>query len=140
MSKIPECSRCGIWYGQRGQLAAVVVDGLGRSHRALAPPSRDEDRWDWLNNLWAQHGLDIELVLPESVGRSSTLGRLALAREIPVWLVPDVLVAAIGAAAFSRERLDAMAAVLARLPDVPSWRPHLRAITWSGDPRQMHLL
>jgi len=133
-------ARCGVWYGDRGQLVAVVVDTEGRCHKTPPPPLQDSDRWDWLDQLWGEHGLDVELVLPESVGRSNRLGRLALEHGIPLWLAPDVLVDAIREAALARPRLATVAAVLARLPDVRAWRAHLRRVRSLEDHRQLVLL
>jgi hypothetical protein len=129
-------SRCGIWSGSGGLVAALInTEGRRVPYRV---PGGDEARWDWLHHLQGEQGLDLELVLPESLGRTDPIGQLALAREIPLWLAPDGLVKAIRDAA----RLNglAAAAMLARLPACKAWRYHLRRVVALRDPRQLPLL
>ncbi len=129
-------SRCGIWSGSRG-LVAALVDTEG--HRVALPvPHGDEERWDWLHRLQGEQGLDLEIVLPESLGRTDPIGQLALAREMPLWLTPDGLIEAIrGPAHLSG---PATAAMLARLPACKTWRYQLHRVIALRDPRQLSLL
>lgn len=133
-----ETTRCGLWR-ERGRVVAVAVDTEGRCHRLAPPPSDESGCWDWLLELGAGHGLDVELALPESMA-CTCLASLAVEHGIPVWLVPDPLVDAIRHVAFARQHRPWVAALLARLPDGRTWRPHLRRPVSSRDPRQLRLL
>lgn len=131
-------TRCGLWR-MRGRTIAVVVDTEGRCQRIAPPPDDDSGYWDWLSGLGAEHGLDVELAVTESMARSDSLLHLAQHSNIPVWLIPDKLADAIRYVAFAHQRGHSVAALLARLPDAGSWRPRLRQVS-NTDPRQMRLL
>jgi hypothetical protein len=140
MSLSPRYPRCGISRARRG-LRAALIDTAGYLHRLAAPPEEDDSaRFDWLADLEAHHGLDLELVLTDGLARTDPLGRLALARNIPLWLAPDELLTAICKAARAQTRADDAAAILARLPACGAWRPHLRRVRSLNDPRQILLL
>lgn len=132
-------TRCGLWR-DRSCTIAVVLDTEGHCQRIAPPPENESECWDWLLYLGADHGLDVELALPESMVTISCLPRLAVENGIPVWLVPDKLLDAIRAVAFARQRRPWVATLLARIPDVRAWRPHLRRLLSSRDPRQLLLL
>ena len=131
-------TRCGIWRGARASsLLATVVDTEGRRFTTRVP--HDESRrWDWLSQLCGEHGLDLEIVLPDSLVKTDPIARLALAHDLHVWLAPDTLVR--GLREVARLRGHAVAAMLARLPDSNAWRFHLRRVVSLDDPRQLEFL
>lgn len=133
-----DTTRCGLWR-ERGRTVAVVVDTEGRCLRIAPPPDDASGYWDWLTCLGAEHGLDVELALTESMARSDSFLHLAQHGGIVVWLIPDKLVDAIRHVAFDHQRRHWVAALLARLPSAGAWRAHLRRQVFS-DERQMLLL
>lgn len=133
-------SCCGLWLARR-RLVAVVVDDDGRASPAVAAALTDEARWGLLESLDAVHGLDCELVLPEGLARVDSVGRLALARGLAVWVAPERLIDAIRrAAALATGPPARTAAMIARLSLVPAWRAHLRRLGPPLDRRQLPLL
>ena len=132
--------RLGLFPSRAG-LCAAGVDTEGRCHYFRPPlPSDDDERWDWLCTIRHLQGPDMELVIPDSLARLDRIGRLALCCNIPVWLAPDPLVAAISQVAFGRAFPRSVATVLARLPSCSAWRPHLRRVTSLDDSRQILLV
>lgn len=132
------CARCGIWRGTSARaVVAAVVDAEGR-RSVTRVPNDDAERWDWLTSLQGAHGADLEIVLPDSLAKTESIGRLALAHELPLWLAPDVLVGSLRDVA--RLRAHATAAMLARLPECRAWRFHLRRAVSLDNPRQLTLL
>jgi hypothetical protein len=132
------CARCGIWRGARApSLVATVVDTEDRCSPTHVPCD-DSHRWDWLAQLWNEHGLDLEIVMPDSLVRADPIARLALARQMTIWLAPDPLIQGLREA--TRLRTHAVAAMLARLPECKAWRFHLRRVVSIDDPRQLALL
>lgn len=93
-----------------------MVDTEGRCLRNAPPPDDESGYWDWLSSLGAEHGLDVELALTESMARRDSLLHLARQGGIPVWLVPDRLLDAIRYVAFAHQRGHWVAALLARSP------------------------
>jgi len=132
-------TRCGLWR-ERGRTVAVVVDTEGRCQRLAPPPDDESERWDWLSSLAAEHGLDVELALTESMARSDSLLHIAQQNGIQTWLIPDELADAIRYVAFGHQRGHWVAALLARIPDAGAWRAHLRRQVSNDDSRQILLL
>jgi hypothetical protein len=97
-------------------------------------------RWELLGRLDARHGLDCELVFPETMLRRDAICRFALERRHVTWAAPNQLVDAIRHAA-ALDRAPRTAAMLARLALVPALRQHLRRVELVGtDWRQLTLL
>jgi hypothetical protein len=129
---------CGLWLSQR-RVLAVAVDDDGRAAAPLVALD-DDDRWELLGRLDAEHGLDCELVFPESMLRSDVICRYALERRHVTLVAPSQLVEAIRRAA-GLDRAPRTAAMIARLALVPTLRHHLRRIEHvAGDWRQLSLL
>jgi hypothetical protein len=129
---------CGLWSSQR-RVLAVVVDDDGRVAAPLVALD-DDDRWELLGRLDAEHGLDCELVFPESMLRSDVICRYAVERRHVTLVAPNQLVEAIRRAA-GLDRAPRTAAMIARLALVPSLRHHLRRVEHvTGDWRQLSLL
>lgn len=128
---------CGVW-PDRGELATSVVDTEGRLHPAPLAPANDLDCWAFLANLEDRYGLDVQLVLPESLLRGHSLAITARAREMTVLAAPRLLAEAIAAVAYARAGPRRLATVLARLPG-SRFQGHLRLLP-RRDPRQMLLL
>lgn len=130
---------CGLWSARR-RLIAVVVDDEGRASPAIAAPLDDDARWGLLARLDAVHGLDCELVIPEDMAKDESIGRLALARGVAVWVAPQCVIDAIRAAAALATGPPARtAAMIARLALVPIWRGQLRRLGPTIDQRQLPL-
>jgi hypothetical protein len=120
-------------------VVAVAVDDEGRIATPLIALT-DDDRWDLLGRLDAEHGLDCELVFPEDLLRRDTICRFALERRHVTLAAPNHLVESIRRAA-ALERAPRTAAMLARLALVPALRQHLRRVEHvSCDWRQLSLL
>jgi hypothetical protein len=128
---------CGFW-PDRGEFVASIVDTEGRNHRVPLAPGDDLDYWDFLAALEGQHGLDIQLVLPETLLRGHPLAVIARARGMTVLAAPYLLAEAIAAVAYSRSSPQRLATVLARLPG-SRFQGHLRLLP-PRDPRQLQLL
>lgn len=129
---------CGLWATGRRVLAVVVDDG-GLVAAPLVALD-DDDRWELLGQLDAEHGLDCELVFPEAMLRSDVLCRFALERRHVALAAPDHLVDAIRRAA-GLDRAPRIATMLARLALVPALRRHLRRVEHvAADSRQLKLL
>jgi len=128
---------CGFW-PHRGNLAASVLDAEGRLHRVALAPRDDLDCWGCLAELEAQHGLDLQLVLPEPLLRGHPLAVIARARGMTVLSAPYLLAEAIAAVAYSRSSSYLLATVLARLPG-SRFQGQLRLLP-RGHSRQMQLL
>ena len=129
---------CGLWpSGPR--VVAVAVDDDGRAAAPLVAVD-DDDRWELLGKLDAEHGLDCELVFPESMLRRDIICRFALERRHIAWAAPSVLVEAIRRAA-ALDRAPRTAAMIARLALIPALRQHLRRVEQLDcDWRQLSLL
>jgi hypothetical protein len=131
---------CGVWRGRRG-LSAVLVDEDGSARQPLLiSTASPEARWELLEHIDATEGLDWQLVLPQSLARADPIARFALARDIPIWVVPNSVVEAVT----TLGRLDLLpagriAAALARLPSIPFFRRDLRRLE-PPDRRQLDLL
>lgn len=129
---------CGLWPVER-RVVAVVVDDDGHVAAPLIALD-DDDRWELLGRLDAEHGLDCELVVPDALLRSDIICRFALERRHITWAAPSVLVDAIRRVA-ALDRAPRTAAMLARLALVPALRQHLRrAEHVERDWRQLTLL
>jgi hypothetical protein len=129
---------CGLWPSQR-RVLGVVVDEDGRVAAPLVALD-DDDRWELLGRLDAEHGLDCELVFPESMLRSDVICRYAVERRHVTLVAPNQLVEAIRRAA-GLDRAPRTAAMIARLALVPALRHHLRRVEHvAGDWRQLSLL
>jgi hypothetical protein len=130
---------CGLWPSRKG-LVAVMVDEEGRPGPPLQVSRHDEGYWALLEHLDAHVGLDSDLVLPDWLARVDGPARLALARGVPVWIVPSALIEGVrfigrlGTGPPART-----AAALARLPLAPAFRPHLRRVL-PQNKRQLSLL
>jgi hypothetical protein len=130
---------CGLWSARR-RLVAVVMDDEGRASPAIVVAPNDDARWGLLERLDAVHGLDCQLILPEELAKADSIARLAITRGIVVWVAPQRLVEAIRAAAALATGPPARtAAMIGRLPLVPSWRGHLRRLGQQHDRRQLPL-
>lgn len=129
---------CGLWLsGPR--VVAVAVDDDGHAAAPLVAVT-DDDRWELLGRLDAEHGLDCELVFPEGMLRRDTICRFALERRHVILAAPNQLVDAIRRAALL-DRAPRTAAMIARLALVPALRQHLRRVEHVGcDWRQLPLL
>ena len=129
---------CGLWLsGQR--VVAVVVDDYGRASAPLVADT-DDERWELLGRVDAEHGLDCELVFPETMLRVDRICRFALERRHISWVAPPVLVEAIRRVA-ALDRATRTAAMIARLALVPALRQHLRRVEHvCCDWRQLSLL
>jgi hypothetical protein len=129
---------CGLWPSQR-RVLAIAVDDDGRVAAPLVALD-DDDRWELLGRLDAEHGLDCELVFPESMLRSDVICRYAVERRHVTLVAPNPLVEAIRRAA-GLDRAARIAAMIARLALVPALRHHLRRVEHvAGDWRQLSLL
>lgn len=129
---------CGLWPSQ-GRVLAVVIDDDGHAAAPLIALD-DDDRWTLLGQLDAEHGLDCELVFPESMLSSDIICRYALERRHVTLAAPNQLVEAIRSAA-GLDRAPRTAAMIARLALVPALRQHLRRVEHvGGDWRQLTLL
>jgi hypothetical protein len=128
---------CGVWPAARG-LVAALIDADGVLTLTAGLPADADERGLWLSRAVAHHGPVLELVLPSSVARDDSLGRLALEHGYAVWVAPARLVLAIARAAWWRPSPRQMAAILARLPQVRSLRSALRRLP-PDEPRQLTL-
>jgi hypothetical protein len=129
---------CGLWpSGPR--LVAVVVDGDGHA----GPPVialTDDERWELLTRLDAEHGLDCHLVLPERLLKRDIISRFAVERHHVTLAAPNHLVDAIRHAV-ALKRAPPTAAMIARLALVPTLRQYLRYVErLDYDSRQLSLL
>jgi hypothetical protein len=109
-----------------------------RSRGRARPPlivDRDADaQWGLLENVDALVGLDYELVVPDWLAKSDDLARLALAREIGVWLAPPSLVECVRLIGHLNTGPPARtAAALARLPLAPPLRAYLHRLSPAQD-------
>lgn len=130
---------CGIWCSSR-RLVAVVVDDDGHATPMPLTAVTDDERWELLAHLDAEHGLDCELVFPEDLVKVDPICRFALERRHVTWSAPRVLVEAIRRVA-ALDRATRTAAMIARLAIVPSLRQHLRRVECiCRDWRQLPLL
>jgi hypothetical protein len=119
-------------------LVAVPIDDVGGVRPPVGITRTDEDRRWLLEYLHESEGR-CELVLPEWLLRNDPIGRLGLAQGSVVWAAPQWLLEAIAAASWRtavppRRR----AAILARLPLIPTLRPFLRR--FEGMPADQHQL
>lgn len=132
-------SACGLWpNGPRG-LVAVVVDDDGHATTPLIALA-DDERWELLERVDAEYGLDCQLVFPDEMLVCDTICRFALERRHVVWAAPTALVDAICHAA-AIERVPHTAAMIARLALIPTLRQHLRRVDRIPcDWRQLSLL
>lgn len=130
---------CGLWLsGQR--VVAVVVDDDGRAASTPLIAATDDERWELLGRVDAEHGLDCELVFPEGMLRVDRICLFALERRHVTWAAPLVLVDAIRRAA-ALDKATRTAAMIARLAVVPVLRQHLRRVEHvCCDWRQLSLL
>lgn len=129
---------CGLWpVGHR--ILAVVVDDDGHVSAPLIALD-DDERWALLSKLDAEHGLDCELVFPDSLLMQDVICRFALERRHIALAAPSALVDAIRRVA-ALARGPRTAAMLARLALVPALRQHLRRVQQPpSDCRQLTLL
>lgn len=127
---------CGLW-SARGRVAASILDGDGCLHPRWLSAHTESQRWDCLLYLESMFGLDIRLVIHDSMARTSPIGPIARDRGIDVLSVPDQLVTAICSAAFASCSPRRCATVLARLPG-SLLRTHLRSPP-ANDWRQLPL-
>lgn len=128
---------CGFW-PNRGRLAASVVDTEGRNHRVALDVAGDSDYGSSLAALEERHGLDLQIVVPETMLRGHPLAVVARARGMTVLAAPWLLAVEIAAVAYSRRSAQRLATVLARLPG-SRFQGHLRLLP-PRDPRQLLLL
>jgi hypothetical protein len=129
---------CGLWPTGPRVLAVVVDDGGHVAAPLIALD--DDDRWELLGRLDAEHGLDCELVVPEDMLRRDAICRFALERRHVTLVAPNQLVDAIRRVA-ALQRAPRTAAMLARLALVSVLRQHLRRVEHvAGDWRQLTLL
>ena len=130
---------CGIW-PTRGRLIAVVVDDCGRAEPGSLCATDDDERWTLVERVGAVHGLDCELILPDSLLCTDRLPRFALLRGHPVWVAPWSLIDAIRVASHLRSS-SRVAAMIARLPITSALCGYLRRLQRvHRDPRQLPLL
>lgn len=131
---------CGICQ-QKDFLIAVFVDDLGTAHQPLGIGYSDDER-QWLLDylLEENQGRPYELVLLDWLLRSDPISQMALARGSKVWMAPAWLLDAIAAAITSATvPMKRKAAILARLPLVPKFRPFLRRFEGAIDKRQRQI-
>lgn len=123
-------------------LVTVLIDDSGKAR----PPvginrTDDERRWLLEYLLEETDGGHYELVLTEWLLRSDPIGQMALCRGLMVWTTPQWLLEAIAAASsHASVPPKRRAAILARLPLVPTLRPFLRRFQGTMDQRQLALL
>jgi hypothetical protein len=130
---------CGIWPTRR-RLIAAVVDDWGRDEPGSLYATDDDERWALIERVGAMHGLDCELILPDSLLSADRLPRFALARGHPVWVAPWSLIDAIRVAAHLRAS-SRVAAMIARLSTTSVLCGYLRRLQRvHRDPRQLSLL
>lgn len=137
MSPAPPYAACGFW-PDRGEFVASVLDTEGRLHHRPFAPGDDLDYWSYLEELESQHGLDIQLVLPEPLLQGHPLAVIARARRMTLLAAPSMLAQAIARVAYARASPRRLATVLARLPS-SRFQGHLRLLP-RRDPKQMLLL
>ena len=121
---------CGVWPARSGRgLITVVVDEDGRARRPATVDRSADAAWALLAWLDETVGLDCDLVLPDWLGTSCEIARLALDRGAVVWLVPVPILEAVRLVASLATGPPARtAAALARLPFAPVLRAHLRRL------------
>lgn len=123
---------CGIWPSSR-RLIAVIVSDAGRCRAPISIALSDEAAHALIEYLTTEIDADIVLTdrfLAKPIGQAAAAGRGRL------WIAPTSLVESIRSAAALNAR--ATAAMLARLPRVPTMRPLLRRRL--TDPKQLTLL
>jgi hypothetical protein len=129
----------GFWSTNVRNLVAVAVDDDGLPGPPLRAARTDEACWALLAYLEAADGLDFELVLSDSLARSTPITRIALERGVPIWLAPDALVDALRVVGrFGAGPPRRTAAALARLPLTRVFREQMRRVD-PADHRQLRL-
>jgi hypothetical protein len=129
-------TNCGIWPAPR-RLVAVIAGEDGRAGAPIAVARTDDARAALIHHL--SDAGTTALVLPRPALDADPLIALAITEGLRVWLAPAGLVEPVRrAAALATPRL--LAALLARLPAVPSLRAQLVRLEPAGqDPRQLAL-
>ena len=121
-------SLCGLWRAKHA-LVAVLADEEGRTGRPYTVTLDDDARYDLLLRIEATHGLDFEMVVTDALARSDPIARFALSRGVPLWLAPAPWVDTLRTlAGFTAPPAAHSAALLARLPLIPSLRPKLKRL------------
>ncbi len=130
----------GIWARHaRRRLTVVILRPDGSRPPSLRVARTDAAR-DALVHYLLGFGGQVQLAVPDSVAEQDGLPELLRGHPICAWLVPDPLLDAIAAAAgLGPAAARSRAAILARLPAVPTFRPLLRRIP-PPDPRQLTLV
>ncbi|WP_373043970.1 hypothetical protein [Vulgatibacter sp.] len=128
---------CGLWMGPRA-LVAAVVGSDGRVHTVKVP--RTDDAREGLV-AWLVAGGVADMILPDTLLREDSIGRVAIASGLTVWTVSRALVEPLRlAAGISAGRSSAIAALLARMQRIPSYRAQLRRMVPPDPGRQLRLL
>jgi hypothetical protein len=131
-------SSVGVWLTRRGLVAVPVA--ASRAGLPLRVAATAEAAHALLAYLESVHrGDSFQLVLPDRLGRSAPVGRVALGCGVSLWLAPDALVDAVRAVSgLATAPPQRTAAALARLPSVAAFRTHLVRVA-PGDRRQLTL-
>jgi hypothetical protein len=125
----------GVWPAER-HLVAVLLRASGRPRPPVTIAPTDEARWGLVHYLVAAGAS--ALVLPETL-LCDPLASIAVEEDLEVWIVPASLAESIRrAAALTTPR--ACAAMLARLPAIPTFRAQLRRAGPVADRAQLKLL
>jgi uncharacterized protein YbjT (DUF2867 family) len=130
---------CGLWGAPR-DLVAVVIDDEEAPSKAIKVARTDDARWGLLEFLDAHHGIECELVIPEVLLRTDSIAHLARKRGRTVWVIPQSLADAVRTASSRNLPPRRSAAMIARLPTIPLFRPHLRRLTGPLHNNQLDLL
>lgn len=126
---------CGLWLARR-RLVAVVVGPGGDARRVIRAALTDDARYGLLEYLAAS---GCEVVATEALARADLVLAQAARRGLGAWVVDDVFAGALLRASATRDPARA-AALLARLPRIPTLRPWLRRIAAGSAAAQLPLL
>lgn len=130
-------SPCGLWRSPR-RLLAVVLDEHGRPRPPISIALTDDARLGLL--AWLQSKGLRNLVLTDALARGDPIGRMALALDIRLWVVPAQVVEDVRQATeLNRRAPKYTAALLARWPGAPALRSYLRTAGPDLDHRQLGL-
>lgn len=128
----------GLWHA-KGCLVAVADDG-GETEGPLRGEPGCDGLWDLLALVDREVGLDWELVASDELVGSAAFGEIAALRQVPLWVVPRALVAALRkVASLDRGPAHRTARMLARLPSCAPLRSLLRRSAPPADRRQQSL-
>lgn len=130
-------STIGIW-PSRSRLIAVEISGASDAHARVIVTARAEAA----RRRLAEHALSVraEVVITDTLLEQDPFASLVVEHGVPLWIVPDDIVAAIIRAVTQRVHgPKAHATILARLVFEPLLHAHLRRIPPRTDDHQLRL-